>query len=418
MFVTDAHFSTAELEDYRPFVGDDVVDRIQARAAVLQGARILQVNATAIGGGVAEMLLSTVPLMRGLGLDVDWYVLDADDDFFEITKGYHNALQGLDIPWSAPGFDAYWRGCKENAQQLRGVAGTYDYVIVHDPQPLVLRSLLDGGGHWIWRCHIDLTAPCREVWCMLSPHLAAYDMLVFSAPEYIAPDVVAEKIDTALPCIDPFRPKNRPIRQADVNQVIRKHGVDPERPYILQVSRFDPWKDPVGIVEAYRRLRPEWPDLQLVYMASMASDDPEGRRVYEETLAAAAGDQDIHLLALDVPPSHVSHNALEVNAFQRGARVVMQKSLREGFGLVVTEALWKEKPVVGADVGGIRYQIQDGHNGYLVSSVDECAERVAHLLRDADLAAELGRAGRETVRSRFLLTRYLEQYLGWFGELA
>lgn len=418
MFVTDAPFSTAKLEDYRPLVGEAAIDRIRMRADRLRGARVLHVNATAVGGGVAEILLSLVPLMRAVGLHVDWFVLDASDRFFEVTKRYHNALQGEAVPWSPEAFDVYWDGCRANAHRLAGHFDDYDFVVVHDPQPLALQSLLSVDAAWIWRCHIDLTAPSLAVWEVLSPHLSGYDMVVFSAPEYVREDVTVDRVETALPCIDPFRPKNRPIRAGELASIPASYGIDPTRPYLLQVSRFDPWKDPCGVLDVYHRLKTSRPDLQVVYMAAMAADDPEGRRLYAVTREAAGNDPDVHLLALEVPPDRVSMNALHVNAMQRGARVVLQKSIREGFGLVVAEALWKEKAVVAGNVGGIRYQIRDGWNGYLVDSVESCAARVGELLDDAERAAELGRRGRETVTKRFLFTRLLEQYLGWFGELA
>lgn len=418
MFVHRAPFSEACLANYRPLVGPEVVDRIQRLAEPVRGARVLHINATAIGGGVAELLFSLVPLMRDAGLDVDWYVLDAHERFFDVTKGFHNALQGFAGSWSQEAFQIYWDGCADNARRLARAWRDYDFIIVHDPQPLVLRSLLPHDGIWIWRCHIDLTSPNLEVWNRLAPHLALYDMAVFSAPEYVPSDLEVDHVGIAMPAIDPFRPKNRPIRADDATRVPAEYGVDPLRPYLLQVSRFDPWKDPVGVVEVYRRIKAERPEMQLVYMASMAHDDPEAWRVYEETRAAAGSDPDIHLLALEVPHDQIARNALEVNAMQRGARVILQKSIREGFGLVVTEALWKEKPVVAGDVGGIRYQVRNGWNGYLVSSVDECAERVLELLRDPELSADFGRRGRETVRSSFLMTRLLEEHLVWFNQLT
>lgn len=418
MFVTDAPFSTARLDDYRPLVGDEAIERIRARAEPVRGARVLHVNATAVGGGVAEILLSLVPLMRAVGLHVDWFVLDASDRFFEVTKRYHNALQGQAVPWSPEAFDVYWDGCRANAHRLADRFDAYDFVVVHDPQPLALQSLLSADAAWIWRCHIDLTTPSRAVWEVLSPHLAGYDMVVFTAPEYVREDVTVDRVETALPCIDPFRPKNRPVRVGELARIPARYGIDPGRPYVLQVSRFDPWKDPCGVLGVYQRLKPSWPELQFVYMAAMARDDPEARHLYRTTREAAGDDPDVHLLALEVPPERVAVNALHVNAMQRGARVVLQKSIREGFGLVVTEALWKEKPVVAGNVGGIRYQIRDGWNGYLVDSVERCAERVAELLDEPERAAEMGRRGRDIVTERFLFTRLLEQYLGWFGELA
>lgn len=417
MFVTQAPFSTATLEDYRALIGDGV-DRIRDRARRLQGLRLLNINATLIGGGVSEMLFSLIPLMRDAGIEADWYVLDGDDDFFEVTKSMHNALQGARPRWSARVLEVYRRGNERNAATLAERLDAYDVVVVHDPQPLALRSLLPGHrGTWFWRCHIDTTAPNRRWWRELAPFLAPYDLAVFSTPEYV-PASLPTRADTALPCIDPFRPKNAALPAAAAAEVQARYGIDPARPYLLQVSRFDPWKDPLGVLEVYRRVKTVRPDVQLVYMASMAADDPEGQRVYDRVRRAAGDDPDVRLLALDVPPDRVDENAREVNAMQRGAGVVLQKSIREGFGLTVTEALWKEKPVVAGNVGGIRYQIRNGHNGFLVDDVADCADRVLQLLQDPGAATTLGRRGRDTVRERFLATRLLEQYLGWLESLA
>ena len=418
MLIKDAPFSTAGLDDYARVVGDDIVAGVREAARGLEGARVLHVNATAVGGGVAEMLLSIVPLMRDAGLHADWFVLQAEDRFFEVTKSYHNALQGKPTEWSPEDFDVYWKAVGENAERLAKHLDDYDFVVVHDPQPLVLPTHLVAGTGWIWRCHIDMTSPSPETWNVLAPHLAAYDLLVFSSQGYVPADLEAERVEIALPCIDPFRPKNRSLRPGELEATWARHGIDGTRPYLLQVSRFDPWKDPIGVLEAYRLVKERRPEVQLVYMAAMADDDPEGWGLYEQTREAAGDDPDVHLLALDVPASDISHNALEVNAMQRGAAVVLQKSLREGFGLVVAEALWKEKAVVAGNVGGIPFQIQDGENGFLVGSVEECAARTLQLLEDPGLRAEMGRRGHRTVAENFLFTRLLRQYLGWFRELA
>jgi trehalose synthase len=418
MFVSEAPYSTAGLDDYRALIGNRAVERVRRRGALLAGLRVLHVNATLIGGGVSEMLFSLIPLMRDAGLSVDWYVLDGDDPFFQVTKSMHNALQGGRQRWLHRYLDVYRDGNARNASMLASRMGRYDVVIVHDPQPLALRSMFPAHqGTWFWRCHIDLTEPNRRWWTALAPFLRPYDQAIFSTPEYV-PQGLQVRAETALPCIDPFRAKNRDLEPGTIERVQRRYGLDPDRPVMLQVSRFDPWKDPLGVLEAYRIVKRERPGLQLAYMASMASDDPEGRAVYERVREAAGDDPDVHLLALDVPADQVDENALEVNAMQRGADVVLQKSIREGFGLTVTEALWKEKPVVAGNVGGIRYQIEDGRNGYLVDDVPAAADRVLRILDDRDAAAELGRRGHETVRDRFLMTRLLEQYFDWFEAHA
>lgn len=420
MLVTDAPFSRATFEDYASLVGAGLIDELRERARPLRGARVLHVNAAAVGGGVSEMLFSVVPLMRAAGLDAQWYVLDAEERFFEVTKGYHNALQGQPTEWSPDDFDLYWAAVEQNVRKLGSRLHDYDFVVVHDPQPLVLPSLLGSGPRprLLWRCHIDLTSPSLDTWNVLSPHLAAYDLLVFSHEGYVPADLEAERIEIARPCIDPFRAKNRILQDWEVAEVLDRYHVDPERPYLLQVSRFDPWKDPLGVVEVYQRARERFPELQLVYMAGMADDDPEGWELYEQTRTAAGDDPDVHLLALNVPPDQVNRNALEVNAMQRGAAVVLQKSIREGFGLVVAEALWKEKAVVAGNVGGIRLQIRDGWNGYLTDSVEGAAERTIELLGDAAKRRLFGRRGHELVADKFLFTRLLGQYLDWFRALA
>jgi trehalose synthase len=419
MFVTDAPFSRATLDDYADLVDESVLGTLREQARGLAGARVLHVNATPVGGGVAEILLSLVPLMRDLGLETDWYVLEAEDRFFEVTKDYHNALQGKPTEWSPDQFDIYWASVERNARKLEQGLRAYDFVVVHDPQPLVLASLLrnDTRPRLVWRCHIDMTSPSLDTWRVLAPHLAAYDLVVFSNETYVPNDLEAERVEIARPCIDPFRAKNRELRDWERIEVLDRYGIDPERPYLLQVSRFDPWKDPLGVLEVFRHARDAHPGLQLVYMAGMAGDDPEGWGLYEQTREAAGDDPDVHLLALDVPQERVNRNALEVNAMQRGAAVVLQKSIREGFGLVVTEALWKEKAVVAGNVGGIRLQIRDGWNGYLVDSVEQAAARAMELLDDPETCARFGRRGREVVADRFLFTRLLGQYLQWFLDL-
>jgi trehalose synthase len=420
MLVTDAPFSTATLDDYGPLVGEEVVAELRDAARDLRGTRVLHVNATAVGGGVAEILLSLVPLMRAAGITADWYVLEAEDRFFEVTKDYHNALQGKPTAWLPSGFDLYWAAVERNARKLERELSEYDVVVVHDPQPLVLASVLSGASRprLIWRCHIDLTSPSMDTWRVLSPHLAGYDLLVFSSETYVPDDLEAERVQIARPCIDPFRAKNRDLRAWECAEVLDRYGIDPARPYLLQVSRFDPWKDPLGVLEVYRRVREARSDVQLVYMAGMADDDPEGWGLYEQTRDAAGDDPDVHLLALQVPPEHVNRNALEVNAMQRGAAVVLQKSIREGFGLVVAEALWKEKAVVAGNVGGIRLQIRDGWNGHLVESVDAAAQRTVELLSDPEKRRLFGQRGRRMVTDNYLFTRLLGQYVTWFRDLT
>lgn len=404
------------LREYEPFVGEETIARLRALAAPLQGARVLHINATAFGGGVAELLATLVPLLNDTGLVADWQVIRGNDQFFNVTKAMHNALQGMYIDWTPDMFDLWQRTNQMNAELLDR---NYDFVVVHDPQPAGLLHYytgLDGRqktGYWIWRCHIDTTTAQLAIWDFIRPYLARYDAAVFTMQSYVKEDLHGPLIAIIPPAIDPLSPKNMDLSRETAEDVLRRYGIDTRRPIMLQVSRFDPWKDPFGVIDAYRLVKREIPGLQLVMVASMASDDPEGWSYYERTARRAGEDYDIHLLSNLNGVGNV-----EVNAFQRLSDVVLQKSLREGFGLVVAEALWKGKPVVGGNVGGIPLQVIDGQTGYLVGSVEECAERSLDLLQHPGRAAEMGRAGREHIRQNFLSTRNLERYLHLFHRLA
>ena len=403
--------SSKSLSDYAPVVGDDVIAELERLARPLQGARVLHVNATAYGGGVAEMLHSVIPLMRSAGLDAEWKIISGTDEFFTVTKNMHNALQGMDLDLTPAMKATYLHANVDNAVSFDG---TYDYVIIHDPQPAAMRLLLpEATGSWIWRCHIDLTAANPEYWGFLRPFVQEYDAAVFTMPEYAKQDLRIGKIAIIPPAIDPLSPKNAPMSDDEARRIIALYGVDPDRPSLVQVSRFDPWKDPLGVIDVYRAVKREFPKLQLVMVGSMAHDDPEGMEYYQRTKDYADGDPDIHLLSnLD------GVGNAEVNAFQRTATVVMQKSLREGFGLTVTEGLWKDKPVIGGNVGGIPLQIQNGVTGFLVSSIEEATERALQLMRNPKLAHEMGMRGHDDVRQKFLSTALLRHWLQLFNELA
>jgi trehalose synthase len=298
-----------------------------------------------------------------------------------------------------------------NAQNAVSFSEPCDFAVVHDPQPAPLcRLRRDEGRHWIWRCHIDLTAANPTYWEFIRPYIEAYDAAIFSIPEYAMPDLRVGHVAVIPPAIDPTTPKNAPLHPAEAAALLQARGVDPERPLLLQVSRFDPWKDQLGVIDAYRQVRREIPSVQLVLMGALAGDDPEGTDYFARSLDYAGNDPDIHVLINTGGP-------LEVNAFQRSAAVVLQKSLREGFGLTVTEGLWKARPVIGSNVGGIPLQIEDGVSGYLVSSVAECASRTVSVLQNPAKAAALGERGQDTVRSKFLSTVYLRNYLALFSEL-
>ena len=399
------------LADYEPVVGEDIIAELHGMADPFQGARVLHISSTAYGGGVAEMLHTLIPLMRSAGLDAHWKVISGTDEFFTVTKSMHNALQGMELELTPAMKAAYLHSNVENAVYFEN---DYDFIIVHDPQPAPLRMLRAGdGGKWIWRCHIDLTAANETYWSFLRPYVQAYDAAIFTMPEYVKKDLRIGKVAIVPPAIDPLSPKNAPMSDEDAARIVSLYGMDPERPMLVQVSRFDPWKDPLGVIDVYRSVRQKFPDVQLVMVGSMAHDDPEGMEYYQRTKDYSDGDPDIHLLSNIDGVGNV-----EVNAIQRMATVVLQKSLREGFGLTISEGLWKGKPVVGGDVGGIPLQIQDGETGYLVNSIEECTKRVLELMRNPARARKMGALGREVVRQNFLSTANLRNYLRLFTDLT
>jgi trehalose synthase len=403
------------LDDYAADAGDGAVERLRSVAEPMRGARILQVNSTSYGGGVAELLVSHVALLRDLGIDAQWAVIDGSDDFFHVTKAVHNGLQGMAVHWTPEMEAVYWERVRANAADLD--AAGWDHLFIHDPQPAGMLPVLEEGGRrtgcWTWRCHIDVSRPHPPVWAFFEPMVNRYDAAVFTMEAFAQPGVSGPRLAFVSPSIDPTSAKNRPVPQADVDEVLHRYRVDPNRPLAVQVSRFDPWKDPLGVIDAYRLARDEVPDLQLVMAGSMAADDPEGMEYLARTRAHAGADPDIHLLT-----DAEGVLAPEVNAFQYGADVVIQKSTREGFGLVVAEGMWKRRPVIGGNVGGITLQIEDGVSGYLVDSVDACAARLVELLRDPALRDRVGDAARERVRARFLSLRELEDYLMVFRQVA
>ncbi|MBK5289375.1 MAG: glycosyltransferase [Acidimicrobiia bacterium] len=404
------------LADYADVAGEDTIERIRAAAAPLKGARILHVNATAYGGGVAELLATHVPLLRDLGIEAEWQVIHGSDEFFAITKHVHNALQGAAIEWTNEMQRIYLEKVLDNALLLEG---TYDYVVIHDPQPAALLAMagstsINGPStKWIWRCHIDLTDANQEVWEFFRPYVEQHDASVWTMPEFVPASLSMDRIVQAPPCIDPLSVKNLDLPEPFMREIVKQYGINPDRPLLCQVSRYDPWKDPLGVIEAYRIVKQEIPDVQLVLAGSMATDDPEGFQVWEEVDEARHGDHDIHLLSNIQQVGNV-----QINAFQRAAEVVIQKSLREGFGLTVSEGLWKGRPVIGGRAGGITLQIDHGENGYLVDSVEECAQYSIDLLRDPERATEMGESGKEHVRKNFLSTRELEDWVGLFTSLT
>jgi len=400
------------LDDYAPVVGEEVIADLRNLAAPLRDARLLHINATAYGGGVAEMLQTLVPLMRDVGLDAEWQVIEGADEFFEVTKACHNGLQGMDLAFTEEMQETWRRYNERNARQLEG---SYDLIVVHDPQPAGLLHYHgpEGGKHWAWRCHIDTSHPNPAYWGFFAPYINEYEAAIFTMDQYVGPGVESEHLAIITPTIDPLSPKNAPMEFERARGIVAGFGLDVERPIVTQVSRFDPWKDPLGVIDAYRIVKAQESDAQLALVGSMASDDPEGWYYLDKTIRHAGEDFDIHIL-------HNYHGVggLEVGAFQTASDVVIQKSTREGFGLVVTEALWKGQPVIGGNVGGIPLQVLDGKTGFLVDSVEACAERAIELLRHPEEAERMGQAAREHVRRNFLTTRHLSDYLHLLSELG
>lgn len=394
---------SVSLVDYYQFLEPEVIDSLESCRKMLLGASIQHVNSTAYGGGVAELLSSLVPLMESAGLDCKWSVMHADEDFFNVTKKFHNALHGQELVLDRSLLDTYRRGAERNLDLIDSRA---DFVVIHDLQPLgLVERRKTSRARWIWYCHVDVALAHEELWSYLREYINQFDVAVFHLPEYMHPDLSVRQ-HTMPPGIDPLSEKNRELEPLEQKALLEKLGIITGRPIVLQVSRFDRLKDPLGVVDAFRLAG--FPGAQLILTGGGAADDPEAAEVLTEVEEKTAGDPDIRVLPL-APDS-----SLEINALQRAAAVVIQKSLREGFGLTVTEALWKAKPVIGSAVGGIRYQIEHGRSGILVRSVEEAASAIRMLLADPRYASDLGKEGKERVRKNFLLPVYL---LNWFQLL-
>jgi trehalose synthase len=398
------------LADYATLVGPTLMAQIRTLARRLSGKRVLHLSATAFGGGVAEINYTLVPLMRDAGLDVEWRVIWGQDEFFQVTKAIHNALQGGPDGLSKAQQEIYG---SYNLQNASALSDEFDFVIVHDPQPAaMIENAHNAGRHWIWRCHIDLSDPNPAVVDFLAPSLARYDAAIFHRPEYV-PRVSG--LPTAFiwpPAIDPLSPKNMALSHEEAQYIVDQFGIDVGRPLLTQISRFDPWKDPLGVIDAYRLVREARPGIQLALVGSMAHDDPEGWDYYNRTLAHADGDPDIYIL------SNLNNvGSVEVNAFQVCSEVVVQKSIREGFGLTVSEALWKGRPTVAGRAGGIISQIRDGETGFLVDSAAACAEACEAILADPERGRRMALRGKEDVRRRFLMPRLLRDWLALFNRL-
>jgi trehalose synthase len=408
--LTEVALGQKSLADYRHIAGSGLIERIRELAEPMQGKRVLHVSATAFGGGVSEILYTLVPLMRDVGLDTHWNVILGREEFFNVTKLMHNSLQGdpeaiSDQQWEV--FQAY------NAMNAQGLEGEWDVIIVHDPQPAGLKmNVPERARRWIWRCHIDLSAPNPSTLGRLLPLIGDYDATVWHLEQYVPAALDGGIRKICPPAIDPLSPKNMALSPEDAAFVCEQFGIDTERPLICQVSRFDPWKDPIGVIDAYRIVREQIPSVQLALVGSMATDDPEGWEFFQHTFRHADADPDIKIL------NNLNNvGAIEVNAFQSQSDVCMQKSIREGFGLTVTEALWKGRPVIAGNVGGIPLQVTDGVSGYLVETPEEAARRSIEILADPELAKTMGRAGKEHAREHFLTPRLLRDWLTLFTEL-
>jgi trehalose synthase len=392
------------LRDYEGIAEPGDLRAIEHMAARFEGRKMLHVNSTAAGGGVAELLARMVPLFKGLGIDVRWEVMQADRPFFEATKNIHNSLQGQGAPLTKEMWDTYRAVNTENARRIDLDA---DFTVIHDPQPAMFIDYRKRG-IWIWRCHIDISSPEPMTWHFLKDIVKNYEASVFSVASFAQSLPITQFL--MQPTIDPLAEKNVQLEDEEVKGIYERLGVPLDKPVLLQVSRFDPFKDPIGVIEAYR-LAKKYHDCSLVLAGGTATDDPEGEKVLAEVQEKAGGDPDIHILLL--PP----FSDREVNALQRGATIVLQKSTREGFGLVVAEALWKKKPVIAGDVGGIPLQVMEGVTGYLVHSVEGAAYRIRQLLENPELAKRMGEAGREHIRRNFITTKNIRNYLGFWTAL-
>lgn len=393
-------YEIVKLVDYEKLVGTQTVDRISKKAEKLKDFDVAHINSTYYGGGVAEILSSLTLLMNSVGIKTEWRVIQGSPDFFSITKKVHNALQGEKLNLSRRKTDIYESVIYENS--LRNHLN-HDLVIIHDPQPLGMINHYKKHCPWVWRCHLDLSCPNKRLWNYMVPYIEKYDAVILTLKEYEKKLKIPQVF--FMPAIDPFSIKNKKLSNKEIDERLEHYGIPTDLPLVVQISRFDRWKDPDGVIEAFKIARKEV-DCTLVLLGNVATDDPEGQQIYESVISSKE-DRIIILSRQDT--------AL-VNALQSRAEVVIQKSLREGFGLTVTEAMWKGTPVIGGNVGGIRYQIKDGENGFLVSSVQQTADRIVQLLKDKELRKQMGSKARESVKNNFLMPRLLEQYLDLFNS--
>jgi len=393
-----------KLELYREIVGDDIINQLKQLAKPLKGVKVVHVNSTKMGGGVAEILHKLLPLKEELGIEASWEVMTGEADFYNCTKNFHNALQGNSVPVDQRLLRIYEQTNAENADRLREKLRDADIVFVHDPQPAMLLNYLpERKGKWLWRCHIDASRPYRPIWKYLRSKVVDYDASIFSLADFAQHLPHTQYL--ILPSIDPLSEKNMELEEEEIDSICNKYNIDRERPIMSQISRFDRFKDPIGVIKAFKLAKKFTPDLQLVLAGGGASDDPEGDAVLNEVRTEAEGDKDINVLLL--PPD--AHKI--INAIQRASDIILQKSVKEGFGLTVTEGMWKGKPVIGGNTGGIRLQVINHHTGFLVNSPEGAALRIRYLYNHRDQMADIGINAREFVRENFLITRHLREYL-------
>ncbi|MDD5691807.1 MAG: glycosyltransferase [Candidatus Omnitrophica bacterium] len=392
-----------KIDDYIPIVGQSIIDEIRMLAAKMAGRRVQHINSTAVGGGVAEILNRMVPLLNEVGINSGWDLIKGGENFYSVTKKFHNALHGRPETIDQRDFDVFMETSRENIAKLDTSS---DIVFVHDPQPIALVEKKKGN-KWLWRCHIDVSNPNRKVWDFLMDFIVKYDSAIFSAPAFSQRLAIRQFLIS--PSIDPLSDKNKELAQEIIDGVLRKYEIVRDKPIITQISRFDYLKDPLGVIEAYSQVK-RYIDCQLILAGGTASDDPEGQKVLDEVLEKAGSDKDIHILLLP-------QNDIEVNALQRASDIIIQKSIKEGFGLTVAEALWKAKPVVASSVGGISLQIKHKYSGLLCHSIEGAAFAIKQLLHSPEYAKKLGANGREHIKNNFLLTRHIKEYILLFLSL-
>jgi trehalose synthase len=397
------------IEDYRDIAFDDI-NKIHKLTESLKGYKITHVNSTSFGGGVAEILYALVPLMNSIGLKTSWEVIEAPQEFFTVTKKLHNSLQGAEISISDKEKELYLNVNKHNALKVLRLEG--DVIFVHDPQPLGIKYFLSNNKKWIWRCHIDLSKPYEPTWKFISNLLKGYNVSVYHMKEFVHPEVPTPKVYVIPPSIDPLSEKNREMKWSEIEKIVKRYDINVEKPIITMVARFDPWKDPLGAIDIYRRVKIKIPEVQLLMVSSMAHDDPEGWIYFEKTIRRAGEDHDIYFLT-----NLIGVGAREVNAFQRVATVILQPSIREGFGLTVSEGMWKKKPVVARPSGGIKLQVIDGVTGYFFENMEEAANKIIYLIKHPEVREKIGLNAHEHIKKNFIVTSHLLKYLEMLNDM-